>query len=308
MNAVPLICLTLLSSLFQGQTTVAQSPPEVLKLIASLPECIHLRQQLEQGRFGNGVEQPYMRVMRDHGMQRAFFELQGNWRHSHPENLQIVRRLYYNRLDLPDAQIRGPRELREIKDSGLENTLDEAVLDRTKSAHFYAGVDRWAGAGREGHLRWRHSGSKIRGSIELFANPWATPPMPDLVSPGAPRHDLAGIALLGDATELSRILRETGFSQPELDMALNFALMSSWDNTAVIDALIKAGANVNAKFAANTTPLMLTYESPCNIPVLLAHGARIGDRDKWGQTALDHARRRHDLTSIQLLQNAKVQQ
>lgn len=306
MNSALLISLTLLVPALPQDTTKPRSehPPQIAELVAKLPECSSLRRQLEQGRFGDGIEKPYMRPMLDHGVQRAYFEVEGVWRHGRPEDVRIVRRLYYKQLDGPHAQITDVATLKEIGSSGLEEMLDQAVLARVKAAVLHAGIDRWAGLGRINYWQWQLSGSKISGAIDLFASGWLSPSRPDWMLPGTYRDSVANAASVGDVIDLSRLLSARKYAQPELKSALNSAVMSLWDNTAAIELLIRAGADVNATLSEGTTPLMLAYESSCNIPVLLEHGARVDARNKWGKTALDFARERHDAVAERLLEAA----
>ena len=283
-----------------------EPPPKVTDQIARLPECSLLRKELEQGKSADGVERPYMRPMLDQGVQRAFFEFQGTWRHERAENIRIVRRLYFKKLEGPNAQITEEAALKEIQNSGVEAILDEAVLARGKNAHLFAGVDQWAGVGVIGYWGWLLKGSRISGSIELFASELLSPVTRDLVSPYKLRHDIAHASSNCDVVDLSKLLSMKKYSQPELNRALRFAVGSPRDNTGAIFMLIRVGADVNAKLDDGTTPLMLVRSS-CNIPVLLAHGARVEDRDKSGRTASDLARQRHDAVAIRMLESTARQ-
>jgi hypothetical protein len=278
----------------------AERPPEVQQLIASLPECSRLRRDLERGRYSDEPEMPYMQAMRQQGVQRAYIEFKGNWHHNHAENIQIVRRIYYKQLEGPDAQISDSGVLNQIETSGLRQLIDQAAVERSKKAQlfrFRCGQDP---IGILKSIGWEIGGSKIFGWQELFSSRYL--PSSNFVETAGRRADVEHAASIGDVIDLSKILRQGKHSQTELNMALNFAVMSSWDNTAAIEMLIKAGADVNAKFGDDSTPLMHTYECSCNIPVLLAHGARVEDQDKWGRTALDLARRGHDEVRIRFLQ------
>lgn len=303
MKVALLVCLSfvLLPNLHALAQSVRTRPPEVTGLIAQLPECSTLRRDLEGGWYGDGISKPYMQSMLDHGVRRAYFEFEGKWRHNHAENIQIVRRVYFKQFDGPGGAITDPDQLRRIESNGLQATLDKAVLTSTANTRLFPLHDLitpWFFIGQWG---WMLKGSKVTGSIELFASAW--PPNFNYVTPGRRRRNLVDAAYVGDVIDLSSLLRERRHSQSELNWALNGALMSRRDNTAAIDQLVKAGADVNAKFGDNATPLMLTYESACDIPILLADGARLDDHDKWGQTAYDKARQRHDPLAIRLLQN-----
>ena len=50
-----------------------------------------------------------------------------------------MRRLYYKQLDGIDAQKTDTATVKEIRDSGLEAMLDEAVLARATTAHLRRG-------------------------------------------------------------------------------------------------------------------------------------------------------------------------
>src|SRR5262249_17744367 len=50
----------------------AERPPEVQQLITSLPECSRLRRDLEEGRYSDQTELPYMQAMHKEGVQRDF--------------------------------------------------------------------------------------------------------------------------------------------------------------------------------------------------------------------------------------------
>jgi hypothetical protein len=277
----------------------SEQPREVTALIEKLPECSLLRQELNVWP-GDGIQKPYMRPMLDHGVQRIYFEIEGAWRDGRSET-RIVRRLYYRYLDEPGAQIADEKTLTEIKNSGLEAMLDDAVLAKGNTAHLFAGIDRWAGFGQIDYWRWRLTGSRIRGAIELFASAWM-PSAPYWVYPGKYRENVAHAAEVGDVTDLSKLLSAHRNSQSELNSALKLAVMSPSDNSSATELLIRAGADVNAKFAEWEDRTALMVANSCNIPVLLAHGARVDDRDKSGRTALDLARQRRDMLAIRLLE------
>jgi len=307
MNPAWVICLALLiaGTAQRGAQASQEPPPEVVALVEKLPDCSSLRQEMRQGQFGDGIERPYTQAMRDSGVQRAYFEFEGAWRHGHADRIRIVRRLYYRQLDGPDAQITNPATLIQIARSGLEARLDQAVQEQAQTAVLYAGIDRWAVLGVTDKWRWQVRGSRIYGQVDLFFSPWVRlRSAPNFVFPSEYRNDLPHAARVGDVMDVAKLLSAQKHSQQELNQSLGEAGMSSWDNAGAIDLLIKAGADVNARLGDGMTPLMLTYSSPCNMAVLLAHGARAEDRNRWGKTALDLAQERHDTIAVRILEAA----
>lgn len=191
MHSSWLICLALWGLPFP-QTAAAQTderPPELRELIASLPDCSRLSQKLARGQFSNDPEKSYMRAMLENGVQRAFFDFEGKWRDHRIENVRIVRRIYFSRLDGPNGEITDSLALRQVESSGRQNLLDEAVLVRSKNAHLllfeFGGPRRW---------KWLLKGSPVYGPIDLFASRW--PLNPDLVYPGQVREGMEHAALL----------------------------------------------------------------------------------------------------------------
>lgn len=289
-----------------GATPRSEHSPQVAPLIEMLPECSSLRERLRREKFGEGTGNPYVRTMFERGVQRAYFELEGVWRHGHADRIRIVRRLYYKQLDGPDAQITDAATLNEIAKTGLQATLDEAAEAKARTAVLHAGIDSWAGFGVINQWKWQLAGSKIYGAIEFFANPWVPPHLPNWVGPYGDENELSHAARVGDVIDLAKLLNTHKYAQPELNIALNEAASSAWNNNTAMELLMKAGADVNARFGDQWTPLMLAMNSPCNVAVLLSHGARLDDRNASGQTALDLARQRHDTVAVRLLEIAEA--
>jgi ankyrin repeat protein len=95
----------------------------------------------------------------------------------------------------------------------------------------------------------------------------------------------------GDLSQLRKLLRDgadpnehTGTGKT----ALHYAAQSK--NVAVVEALIRAGANVNSEMTGNVTPLMLSLDMAFGQPeialALIRAGANINVADKNGDTAL----------------------
>jgi ankyrin repeat protein len=88
-----------------------------------------------------------------------------------------------------------------------------------------------------------------------------------------------------------------------------FAAMKNFDpdtitNPEVITALIKGGANINAKDKNGLSPLMyaaLSNTNPEVITTLLNHRADAKIKDNSGKTAVDYARANADLVNTNAL-------
>jgi hypothetical protein len=116
---------------------------------------------------------------------------------------------------------------------------------------------------------------------------------------------LTETVLLGDSLGTQALLNSHKFSKKELNRALFGAVLSSYDNSAVIKLLLDAGADVNARTTDGTTPLFNAVAHPCNLRPLLDSGADLGARDKWGQDALQLARHATNPAAMRILEDAK---
>ncbi len=101
------------------------------------------------------------------------------------------------------------------------------------------------------------------------------------------------------------LVKTRKFSQNELNDALILAVTDYYDNSDVIDLLLKAGADVNARDSRfGQTVLMFARGRPIQIPMLLERGADINAKDPQGNTVLKLARNEGDKEVAQLLQQA----
>lgn len=275
-----------------------QSPPAVQQLINELPSCSILHENSERGHYGNGIDQPYMVGMRQQGVQRAVLELHAVFHGNRAENIRVGRRLYFRQFDGPNSQISDEATLKAIEASGLEADLDATAVNRVSKAPLFRGPDP------------QFFPSKHVGSIvELFANAWLpeknavwfrTGPTPR----PSKKPTLASFVSSQDAAGTQALLKSQEFSKDQLDRALFEAVLSSYDNTAVIKLLLNAGADVNARGPDGITPLMNAVAHPCNLRPLLDGGADLNARDKWGRNALQIARETKQVTASRLLEEA----
>lgn len=288
---VLLLCLIVLR-LAQGQgEQYRELPSAVSHLITELPVGSVLSQKLQAGQYGSGVEQVYMAKMRKLNVKRALFEVRGVWRNNNLEDSRIVRRLYFGKYDGPSAQIVDRQRLMELRAGGLEALLDQAALGQAKAGHFVA-------------LKAPEP-SQVYSVQEFFDNPW----LPDLRTPVSQLGKSAASPLLlaaseGDVLTVMTQLQHLRPSPKELNGPLFLAVTYRYENSSVIEALVRAGADVNARGYEDKTPLMMAINSPLNIQVLLHIGVRVNDRDSYGNTALKLAKEGHQLQSAELLEQA----
>lgn len=71
------------------------------------------------------------------------------------------------------------------------------------------------------------------------------------------------------------------------ETVLHYAAQSILDYTAIIEILIKNGANVNALDKYDCTPITFTYDTPKIVQLFVDSGADLSIKDKWGKTVLD---------------------
>lgn len=258
-----------------------------------LPPCSVLREQIEYKMYGDGIAMPYMEAMRKLGVKRAFFEIDSMWHGGKPTDLQVVNRLYFDQFDGPNSQILDSTKLAQIKQSGLEADLDKIARERVMHAPLFVGLDS----------KVNPSGKRTYSYAEMFANPWV-PEQRVVVSPLFKRlPSLLYAAMIGDVSSVEHQLKNNS-SQRELYGALYQAVGSRYDNSAVIKAVINAGADVNARGADGVTPLMNAVAHPCNLRALLDAGADVSARDKWGKDALQYAREVKQPISVRLLEKS----
>lgn len=271
---------------------MSQLPPAVSQLVNELPPCSVLREELERGVHGNGVDELYMARMRAQGVRRVLLEVRAVFRKNRAESPHVVRRLYFRQFDGADAQISDEVRIQAIDTSGLAAMLDDLARSRVGAAPLVRG---------EGPF----TGDQVSSFVEFFADAWL-PEQKVLLFPTGHPAPLTGAVVNGDAADTRALLQSNKFSKKQLDRALFDAVLSRYDNTTVIDVLLKAGADVNSRALDGSTPLMSAVARPCNLRPLLDRGADLDARDKWGKNALQHARETKVVTSIRLLEEADV--
>jgi hypothetical protein len=232
-----------------------------------------------------------MRKMREAGIERALLLLDVDLRGGKPYHVGVARRLYFRQLDRPDSQVSDEATLKAIETSGLAPELDHLARGRVLAAPLVRGEAALFPSGR------------ASSAVDIFANPWLPQHNPVMVRSGRPTK-LALTVVNGDALGTRLLLESHKFTRKDLDLALFEAVLSQYDNSAVIKLLLNAGADVNARSHDGSTPLMVATARPCNLRPLLGQGADLHARDEGGRTALRVARETKEDVAIRLLLEA----
>lgn len=143
-----------------GRCATPQLLEPVRKIIGELPPCSALREDLEHGAHGDGLDRPYMREMRQEGVQRALLEVRAVLSQNRPRQIRVVRRLYFHQFDGPDSQISDNGALHAIGATVLPAQLDALARDRALAAPFVRGHPP------------RPDGGQVSGFVEFLANGW----------------------------------------------------------------------------------------------------------------------------------------
>lgn len=280
--------------LTMNKTRTQQSPATVQRLIGELPTCSTLRAELERGVYGSGIDEPYMAKMRQQGVRRALLEVGAILRREKPADIRVERRLYFRQFDGPNSQISDEATLKTIEENELPGILDGIAHSRVSAAPVFRGPDL--------HIR---PIKQVSSFVEFFADA-SLPEQKALLFPSGHPKLLTHAVVNGDALRTEAVLGAHKFAVKDLDQALFDAVLSRYDNSAVIKLVLNAGASVNARTPDGTTPLMNAVARPCNLRPLLDNGADLSARDKWGRNALELARQVKATTAIHLLEQASA--
>lgn len=259
---------------------------QIGRLIESLPVGSRVRQEMEKGARGNGIHYAWMDQMRQEGLKRALVRTEFVWR-GKPTGVKVSRIVYFSDYDSDCAQISDPGRLSRFSSSGLKAALDKLAVERTVAASWPL-------------IHKRDRTKRGIATIEFFDNEWL-PPLPDSLVP-APKMPLAfGEAVGLQDVEAARSLLQSGVNPSERDRALWVAL--DGNNPCTVNAILKAGADVNMRDKDGATPLIAAarHGSILNAKVLLTAGADVNAKDQKGETALSIAERLNNQQLIELL-------
>jgi hypothetical protein len=236
-------------------------------------------------------------LLRSSGIARADFQVNAIYTGVTREltGLHIARRVYYPAPDGPAAKA--------FRVGLILPGLDHAALDVAKNAEL---PDLAFGAPRGPYA--------VYVFVSLFSDPdlaWPDPPRVELLPEGrwsplllaAAAHDEDALAVALRRHPPAAVLAQAMF------YAMNVGSVGS-DSRGTVISLLRAGSDPNANLFPKLNfiqrPLMLAaLGSPCAIGVLLQAGARLGDRDEKGRTALDLARLAGQDAAVAILEAAE---
>lgn len=282
-----------------AQTSVAEAQEHLNEIARTLPHTafreLILRSRPGTGVRGTGVREDYMDRMTKAGVKRSLIEVHGIWRSGFGDPT-ISSRRYFSNYDGRGTEITDPQRLsHDISLTGLQDVLDQVALVRIKRSGPFC-QDECPDL----------EGKKVYGVVELYDDPWLLSPLTAISSEDSRHHPLLDAAASEDVTKLHQALVNHNFSQRELDTALFQAVIAERDNTEVMEILMRAGANVNARSGGvgDKTLLMAAIYNPVHVLFLLKSGARIDDKDAYGNTALVVAEMAQERESVKILEQA----
>jgi Ankyrin repeats (3 copies) len=287
-----LFALIMSSRMHDQEQSKMPSNEHIRDLIKTLPPESKLRGSLESGRHGDGIHYAWMDKMREQGVKRATVVLDFRWR-NHPVDLKRDRILFFDKYDSDCSQITSAERLMRIQKSGLEQELEDFAREETrKSKWFYV----------DAKPRVKHGKSQV----ELADDPWV-PTNPPILKPveNVPDSTFISIVALDDVAGLQGALQSSNISKDDLNKALFTA--SGVDDSCLISALLKAGANPNAQNSEGKTPLMYAagFGSVAVVRALLNAGSSAIAKDRAGKNAVYFAEAAGHSTIVQLLRSAQ---
>ncbi len=253
----------------------------VAAVAASLPVDEPVRHLLENGFRGNGIHEPWMDAMKNHGVKQVFITVKGVWYSAigfRPD--KVVRMVYRTEYSRPDSQIVDELRLEVLEKSDFQRQLKTVAIEKSKRAVWiridsnpfrrpgYAEVcltdDEWLPCGS-----WRTD----RAMFSAFEEE---------------KYPLYSAAIYPDLVTASTQLATNHFSQTDLDTALFGAIETQSDDTKMVGLLVQAGANVNARRNDGSTMLMEAASGlrVTKVKLLLSMGADPNLKNRRGDTAL----------------------
>jgi hypothetical protein len=104
------------------------------QVVNSLPSDSTLRRDIEAGDHGDGTYFRWMDMMRESGIKRAEVSIDIEFdQNGRPRKTRVVRTVYYTEYESLDSRVQDPNSWRNIRSSGLEETLDKVALQRAEN-------------------------------------------------------------------------------------------------------------------------------------------------------------------------------
>jgi ankyrin repeat protein len=268
---------------------------QITTIIHELSSYSPVRRHLEEGFKGDGVHRPYMDLMKRSGVKRTLIELRGFWKNGQPAELRVGWRLYFSKYDGPEDAITDGEKLNDIRESGLDDSLEKIAAERVMKAHHIC-VDC---------NTLVQGGEAIYSQVELYDNPWLHEARTTLLLERERKPALYQAVAVGSVVLVQEVLKTQKLDREDLNFALWLAAGDNMrDVTDVIDLLLESGADLNAKAKDGTTPLMLAIRNPAHLKFLIARGANLNNRDSDGKTALDRAKSAQETDSVTILEKS----
>lgn len=245
----------------------------------------------------NNPTPAYSSQMQRLGVARAVIVTGAEDQGGKATHIKILRRLYFNQCDGPGAEILDPSRLRAIERGPLPDLLDPIALDlaRNRPVGWWR-MDEHSPAPRYPDGTRLYAVVSFGGPVRLGGRlrpcevPMALPawePAPPALALAARIGDLAGVI---DSMRAGRPTRE------QLTEALFKADLDVYDNASVVEVLVRAGAEIEARLPGmlfgrpDVAISPLTYAvvsgNPCAVQALLDAGANGSATDSRGRSAL----------------------
>jgi hypothetical protein len=207
--------------------------------------------------------------MRRQGVKRARIRV-GVRRPNGAMEATILRAVYYSEYDTNCSEIRDPDKLLKIRASGLEEALGNYAIGETAMSKVVC---------------WESCANIPRFVSQVDVVDY----MPLMQPPALVEDPISDDAsqLLGDEAGVEQFLASSKSTSADRRMAL-LASSSSTDDSCIVQSLLGAGADVNARGGTGNTPLMnaALFGYLSDMRALLLAGAKVNDRDIAGETAL----------------------
>jgi hypothetical protein len=251
------------------------------------PTASNSKSALAEQSVSAAVSSNWEDEMRRQGVKRARIRV-GVRRPNGAMEATILRVVYYSEYDTNCSEIRDHDKLLKIRASGLEEALGNYAIGETAMSKVVC--------------------SESCSNIPRFISQIDVMDYAPLVQPPAvvedPISDDAS-QLLGDETGVVQFLASSKPTSAERRMAL-LASSSSTDDSCIVQSLLGAGADVNARGGTGNTPLMnaALFGYLSDMRALLLAGAKVNDRDTAGETALMMAARMGFVDGVKMLVEA----